>query len=202
MDELERITQATAALEAQRAVLGDVTGHGVPAALVIATMRSVLRAVALATPGPGGVLARVNNLLCPDMPPAMFVTCFCAVLDPASGGLRYANAGHPLPCRQAAPGLAELRATGLPLGLMPDEIYQKGEVVLAPGEGVLFYSDGVVEARSRAGELFGVPRLKQCMVSAPPGRLIDHVLRTLGTFAGPAWEPADDVTLLLLRREV
>ncbi|MDQ3029921.1 MAG: SpoIIE family protein phosphatase, partial [Actinomycetota bacterium] len=120
-------------------VIGDVTSKGVPAALVMATTRSVLRATVLQLPSPGLVLGRANELLCPDMPPHMFVTCFYAVLESATGRLAYANAGHPLPFRRRDDGVDELRATGMPLGLMSDARYEEREIHLIPGERVLFY---------------------------------------------------------------
>ena len=78
-------------------VVGDVTDKGIPAAMVMAATRSVLRAAAQRLLDPGEVLERVNDHLCPEIPPNMFVTCFYGVLDPSSGRLRYANAGHNLP---------------------------------------------------------------------------------------------------------
>ncbi|MBE3559384.1 MAG: PP2C family protein-serine/threonine phosphatase [Ktedonobacteraceae bacterium] len=123
-------------------VVGDVTDKGIPAALVMATTHSILRSAVQEHLSPGKVLERSNNLLFPDIPPRMFVTCFYAILDPVSGCLRYANAGHDLPYRWHEGEVAELRATGMPLGLMPGMSYEEGEIILAPGESLLFYSDG------------------------------------------------------------
>jgi len=97
-------------------VIGDVTDKGVPAALVMATTRSVLRAIAQQLISPGQVLERVNETLYPDIPARMFVTCLYAVLDPQTGLLQYANAGHDLPYRRSKAGVSELRATGMPSG--------------------------------------------------------------------------------------
>ena len=97
-------------------VIGDVTDKGVPAALVMAATRSVLRASAQRIIDPGQVLERVNEHLCPDMPEKMFVTCLYGVLDPATGHFRFANAGHDLPYVKTAEGSVELRARGMPLG--------------------------------------------------------------------------------------
>src|SRR5262249_19522758 len=99
-------------------VIGDVTDKGVPAALVMATTRSILRSAAQTTASPGKVLEQTNNLLYPDIPAKMFVTCLYAILDPHSGHLCYANAGHDLPYRRYGDTVCELRATGMPLGLM------------------------------------------------------------------------------------
>jgi serine phosphatase RsbU (regulator of sigma subunit)/anti-sigma regulatory factor (Ser/Thr protein kinase) len=182
-------------------VVGDVTDKGVPAALVMATTRSILRAAAEQLVSPGAVLERVNDLLHPDIPPKMFVTCLYALLDPASGHLRYANAGHDVPYRRAADGVSELRATGMPLGLLPGMSYEEKETVLAPGDSVLFYSDGLVEAHSTGGEMLGFPRLRELMGVHPGGAgLIDFMLGHLATFTGPGWEQEDDVTLVTLQR--
>src|SRR5205823_10144518 len=115
-------------------VIGDVTDKGVPAALVMATTRSILRSVALVRVAPGKVLEQANNLLYPDIPPKMFVTCLYAILDPHSGRLWYANAGHDLPYRRHGDTVSELRATGMPLGLMPGMSYEEKEAMVLPGE--------------------------------------------------------------------
>jgi serine phosphatase RsbU (regulator of sigma subunit)/anti-sigma regulatory factor (Ser/Thr protein kinase) len=182
-------------------VIGDVTDKGVPAALVMATTHSILRAEAARLVAPGDVLRRANALLIEEMPPHMFVTCLFAVLDPANGRLRYANAGQDLPYLRTAEGVIELRATGMPLGLLPDMEYEEKEVFLEPGQEVLLHSDGVVEAHDPAREMFGFPRLKR-LVAEPVtgGELIDLVLSDLSRFTGPGWEQEDDITLVALSR--
>ena len=100
-------------------VIGDVTDKGVPAAMVMAAARSLLRASGQRVVSPGEVLERVNDLLCPDIPEKMFVTCLYGVLDPTTGHVRFANAGHNLPYARTADGSMELRAKGMPLGLLP-----------------------------------------------------------------------------------
>jgi len=182
-------------------VIGDVTDKGVPAALVMATTHSILRAEAARLVAPGEVLRRANALLIEEMPPHMFVTCLFAVLDPVSGRMRYANAGQDLPYLRTAEGVVELRATGMPLGLLPDMEYEEKEVFLLPGQEVLLHSDGVVEAHDRNREMFGFPRLKQ-LVAEPVtgGELIDVVLADLSRFTGPGWEQEDDITLVALSR--
>ena len=114
-------------------VVGDVTDKGVPAAMVMAATRSVLRASAQRMVSPGAVLERVNDLLCPDIPPKMFVTCLFGVLDPATGTLRFANAGHNLPYASTDAGPVELRATGMPLGLLPGFKLAAGQRPAPPG---------------------------------------------------------------------
>ena len=103
------------------------------------------------------VLERVNETLLARIPPNMFVTCFYAILDPKSGSLSYANAGHDLPYLHRNGEAEELRARGMPLGLMPGMSYEEKETILEAGEGVLFYSDGLVEAHDPKGEMFGFP---------------------------------------------
>ena len=136
-------------------VIGDVTDKGIPAAMVMAATRSVLRAAAQRLLAPGEVLERVNDHLCPDIPPNMFVTCFYGVLDPASGRLRYANAGHNLPFVSTAGEASSCARPGMPLGLMPGMRYEECEAVLEPGASVLLYSDGLVEAHGPHREMFG-----------------------------------------------
>lgn len=181
-------------------IVADVTDKGVPAALVMATTRSILRAAAERLEAPGAVLERTNNVLVDEIPPKMFVTCFYALLEPQSGRLRYANAGHDVPYHHTAAGVQELRATGMPLGLMPGMRYEEKEATLAPGDYVLLYSDGLVEAHNPQGELFGFPRLKALLADRPVAAdLHDFLLAQLAAFTGPDWEQEDDVTLVTLQ---
>jgi len=183
-------------------VIGDVSGKGVPAALVMAITRTMLRTAAGATVSPGEVLARVNDLLSADITPGMFATCFYALLDVESGQLQYANAGHDPPYRHHDGGASELWATGMPLGIMPGSRYEEYNVTLAPGDSVLFYSDGLVEAHNTKREMFGFPRLMELMREQPGnGSLINCLLSELATFTGVAWEQEDDVTMVTLHRE-
>jgi anti-sigma regulatory factor (Ser/Thr protein kinase) len=183
-------------------VIGDVTDKGVPAALVMATTRAILRSVATESGKPGEVLEKANEMLYPDIPARMFVTCLYAVLDPVTGRLSYANAGHDLPYRRRGAEVSELRAIGMPLGLMPGMTYEEKETVLLPGESVLFYSDGIVEAHNAQREMFSFPHLREVLgQSMDSGSvLIDHLLSELARFTGDNWEQEDDVTLVVLQR--
>ncbi len=166
-------------------VIGDVSGKGVPAALVMATVHTMLRTAVQGMLAPGEVLARVNDLLATEIPAGMFVTCFYALLDPRSGRLRYANAGHEPPYRQHGGSVTELWATGMPLGLMPGSCYEEQEATLAPGESLLFYSDGLVEAHSLSREMFGFPRLQKLLEVHPDApSLIGFLLGELQRFTG------------------
>ena len=181
--------------------VGDVTDKGVPAALVMARTHSVLRAEASRSDSPGEIIARANALLEPEMPARMFVTCLFAILEPATGRIVLANAGHNLPYIRTADGVIELRATGVPLGLMPGITYEETEGVIAPGSNVLLYSDGLVEAHDPHQEMYGFPRLREEMAVDDAGsELLDRLLETLHRFTGPEWEQEDDITLVTLRR--
>jgi serine phosphatase RsbU (regulator of sigma subunit)/anti-sigma regulatory factor (Ser/Thr protein kinase) len=183
-------------------VIGDVTDKGVPAALVMATTRSILRSTAHAAISPGKVLELTNDLLYQDIPPNMFVTCLYAILDPTSGHLEYANAGHDLPYRHHNGEVSELRATGMPLGLMPGMAYEEKAITLAPGENILFYSDGLVEAHNTRRQMFSFPHLMKLLEEVPGGTpVIDFLLAELAIFTGNDWEQEDDVTLVTLQRE-
>jgi serine phosphatase RsbU (regulator of sigma subunit)/anti-sigma regulatory factor (Ser/Thr protein kinase) len=183
-------------------VIGDVTDKGVPAALVMAATRSVLRATAQRLVSPGAVLLHVNELIYPDTPPNMFVTCLYAVLDPTSGHLRYANAGHDTPYVHTRTGVVELRARGMPLGAMPDMVYEEREADLALGDHVVFYSDGLVEAHNSQRQMFGFPHLKELVKDHVGGEaVIGDLLDELDRFTGSGWEQEDDVTLVTLKRD-
>jgi serine phosphatase RsbU (regulator of sigma subunit)/predicted ester cyclase len=185
-------------------LVGDATGKGVPAALVMSTTCGMLQlaAQALESSSPGEVLAQVNETLFARIPSNMFVTCFYAILDPNSGSLTYANAGHNLPYLWHGGNAEVLRARGMPLGLMPGMGYEEKEMVLDAGEAALFYSDGLVEAHDPAGEMFGFPRLRALITQhAKEGRALgDFLMEELYSFVGEGWEQEDDITLLTLRR--
>jgi serine phosphatase RsbU (regulator of sigma subunit)/anti-sigma regulatory factor (Ser/Thr protein kinase) len=182
-------------------VVGDVTDKGVPAAMVMAATRSVLRAAAQRLLEPGTVLQRINETLCSEIPPNMFVTCLYGVLDPATGLLRYANAGHNLPIMQGAGGVSELRATGMPLGLMPGMSYEEKEAILAPGSSVLLYSDGLTEAHDPDREMFGTARVRERLAAGHVAdELISDLLAQLDGFTGSDAEQEDDITLVALAR--
>ncbi len=177
-------------------VVGDATGKGVPAALVMATTCGMLQAVSqgLNSSSPGEVLERVNETLLARIPSNMFVTCFYAILDSESGNLKYANAGHDLPYLQRTSGEAEeLRARGMPLGLMPEMGYEEKQTILQAGQAALFYSDELVEAHDAKGEMFGFPRLRALVAEHGEER-------SLGDFLLEELYSLDDITLLTLRR--
>ncbi len=185
-------------------IIGDVSGKGIPAALLMSSTLSLLRATAQVTDSPGEVLARVNELLCADMPPGTFVTCFYAILDLSSGRLRYANAGHDLPYCRSGEVVHEFADTGMPLGLLSGTHYEEQEALILVGDDILFYSDGLVEAHNPDREMFGFPRLKHMMTIPPPGTpgadFLSSLRQELSCFTGEDWEQEDDVTLVVLQR--
>jgi serine phosphatase RsbU (regulator of sigma subunit)/predicted ATPase len=183
-------------------VIGDVTDKGVPAALLMATARGVLRSAAERLADPAPMLQHVNDVLCPDIPSGMFITCLYAILDPASGRLRLANAGHMMPFQRQAGAATDLYVTGLPLGVMAGVTYQEDQVELMPGAGLVFYSDGVVEAHNLQGEMFGFPRMRQLIAKQPTcdQTLIARLLDELAQFTGAGWEQEDDITVMTLER--
>ncbi len=184
-------------------VVGDATGKGVPAALVMSTTCGMLQLAtrAFGSPSPGEVLGQVNETLLARIPSNTFVTCFYAILEPESGTVRYANAGHDLPYLHRNGEAEELRARGIPLGIMPGMSYEEGEVSLAEGNCVLFYSDGLVEAHNPKGEIFGFPRLRALVAKhGEENSLEKTLLRELYSFVAEGWEQEDDITLLTLER--
>jgi serine phosphatase RsbU (regulator of sigma subunit) len=192
-------------------VVADVTDKGVPAALLMANARSVLRGAAASAgrsgwDSPSRLMAQVNEVLSEEMPMDMFVTCLLAVLDPNNGHVRFANAGHNPPYLRTAQGVVELRATGIPLGLFPDLEYEEKEAHLENGDTLLMYSDGLTEAHDPQREMFGFPRLRQLLVDLPgdlqvqSSALIDQLIGELETFTGPGWEQEDDITMITVTR--
>ena len=183
-------------------VVGDATGKGVPAALVMSTTCGMIRAVTQASDySPGEVLQRVNEALATRIPANMFVTCFYGVLDPGTGSFAYANAGHDLPYVRRGGYAEELMARGMPLGLMPGMGYEENEIILGEGDRALFYSDGLVEAHNPEGAMFGFPRLQSLVAEHAQGEpLVDFLMEELYSFTGKRWEQEDDITLVTLHR--
>src|SRR5680860_354129 len=193
--------QVAAYYQPARTVVGDVTDKGVPAALVMATTHSILRGEAPRLVSPAEVLKYANDRLYPEIPARMFVTCLYMVLNPETGHLRFANAGHNLPYVRSEGRVTELLATGMPLGLMPDMTYEEKEAVLEPGQSLLLHSDGLAEAHGPGDEMFGFPRLMGLVgVSEGGSPLIDRLLNELHSFTGADWEQEDDITLVTLER--
>jgi serine phosphatase RsbU (regulator of sigma subunit) len=183
-------------------LVGDVSGKGVGAALFMAVTKTLFRAIA---PGAGSVaaaVARVNEQLARDNERAMFVTAFAARLELATGELEYVNAGHNPTYRLAAAGCTPLGGPVDPaLGALEDYAYRSGRARLDPGDALVLYTDGVVEARSPREEEFQAERLEAYLVEsrgAPAASLVRGLVERVEEFAGDSPQ-YDDVTVLALR---
>jgi serine phosphatase RsbU (regulator of sigma subunit)/anti-sigma regulatory factor (Ser/Thr protein kinase) len=181
-------------------VTGDVTDKGVPAALVMASTHALLRAAAEVTSSPSEVLRRVNELLIPQIPMNMFVTCQVLVIDLETGRTLFANAGHNLPYISRAGKVVQLSARGMPLGLMAGSAYDDVQTVIEPDDIVLLYSDGITEQHDRAGEMFGFGRTGEIVAGATSGdQLVDRAIESLTAFSAGV-DQEDDITLVTLHR--
>jgi sigma-B regulation protein RsbU (phosphoserine phosphatase) len=186
-------------------LIADVSGHGTPAAVLMAVTHTIAHTYPGPPVPPGELLRHVNRVLAEryTAETGAFVTAFYAVYDPATRTIRHASAGHPPPrLKRCADGsLALLDGHhGLPLGIMPDEEYPEGRAELVPGDQIVFYTDGVTEAEDPAGEAFGLKRLdhvlENCAVGA--GDLLKEVLRALEAFTAGR-PPTDDRTVLVAK---
>jgi serine phosphatase RsbU (regulator of sigma subunit) len=166
------------------------------------SIRSILRGAIRRTLPPGEALERTNDLLVPEMLPNMFVTCHYAILEPDSGHYLFANAGHSLPFCKRSGDIEELHARGFPLGIMPATNYQAHETVIQPGECILLFSDGLIEAHNPQGEIYGTHRLKAFLENLvlDDSSFIPALLADLHAFTGPDWVQEDDLTVLCLSR--
>ncbi len=178
-------------------VLADVSGKGTAAALLMAATRGILRSLAQACCTPGEVLDRLNRLLLQDFPPARFVTMVYAVLDPAKGTVRFANAGHLQPLLiQGGEARFLSTDTGLPLGVATGE-FSETEITLSPGSRLVFYTDGITEAENPAEEQYGERRLLRHL--APCDASAESLLEDVREFAD-GYGLHDDATIITVKR--
>jgi serine phosphatase RsbU (regulator of sigma subunit) len=184
-------------------VIADVSGKGVPAALLMSAFRAALMSQDADHEGPAEVTTRLNAFLHRSVEPGRFVTAFVGFLDAATGRCVYANAGHNPPLLLRADGRAEwLSAGGLILGILPDSRFESGEAVLEPGDLLVLYTDGVTEGADATGEQFGEERLVASvrrLAGEPCAELAERLVREVRAFEGESG-PADDLTLLVARR--
>jgi serine phosphatase RsbU (regulator of sigma subunit) len=183
-------------------LVADLSGHGIAAALHTAMLRAIVWREAEQAKTPGEVLARLNELLCRDLPGGRFATAFFGWFDPHSNRLHYANAGHPSALLQTPPEcLVELASTGPILGLMPDLSDFDASADLKAGSRLLVITDGLTETRAPGGDLFGAAEVVNLMVGdgrCEPSRLVEEILARGAAFR--QGEPQqDDVTVLLAR---
>ena len=180
--------------------VGDVSGKGPAAALVAAMLQGMFSLVALESTGPGAALARVNQVLCRRGIEPRFATLAYGVLTP-DGRLTHANAGHNPPLLLARSGVSRLTAGGPMLGVFPDAAFPEESVVLAPGDSLVTFSDGVTDALAPDGDDFGIDRLLQSAAAHRgdrPARLLAGLFATVKEFCGSA-PPSDDVTMAVMR---
>jgi serine phosphatase RsbU (regulator of sigma subunit)/putative methionine-R-sulfoxide reductase with GAF domain len=185
-------------------IVADVADKGVPAALFMALTRTLIRAAVAENLSPADALRRVNDLLIPDTRQGMFVTGVYAVLDQETGEFTYANAGHNPPLWiRASKQIEKLTRTGIALGVMEPNPMTQRTISLQPGDSILLYTDGLTEAFSPEGDLFGETRLTEAILACTTPtaeELLDTVDASLNDFIGS--QPlSDDLTLLVVRRK-
>lgn len=186
-------------------VVGDVSGKGISASLFMAITMTLLRTMARQYPTPEEILVHLNDELAAQNPRGMFVTLVCLVIDLATGKVTAASAGHcaSVLLGQTGPPSFVFPSTGLVLGLLPDRPFTSHSLVLAPGETLVLYSDGVTEAFDPSEEVFGDERLMECLGKVPRGsadKTVEGILGAVRAFAAGAAQ-SDDITILAIRRK-
>ena len=181
-------------------VVGDVSGKGMPAALLMANLQASLHALCESNLEVQDLIARLNRVLFVNTDPQIFATFFFGLLDPTSGKITYVNAGHNAPVVCGNGWLEELKTGGLPLGVIQDSAYSLGQTTLKPGELMALYSDGVVEATNSTEEEFGEERFIELLKEhrgEEPEAILQKVIQAVESFCGT---PQDDVTLVIIKR--
>ena len=180
--------------------IADIAGKGLPAALLMSNLQAAVRAFAQEAVSPASINNSVNRLLCRNMAAGRFATFCYARIEPDARRIIYSNAGHNPPFLVRAGGTVEtLSEGGMVLGVFPDNHYEQAEVALAPGDRLLFYTDGITEARNPDGEEYGEDRLAAAAIavrSAPAESVKDAVLADVNGFTGGRFE--DDATLIVV----
>ncbi len=197
-DYIERKKQRRYAL-----TLGDVSGKGIGAALLMSSLHAAVRAQAQTTHPIREMMAHLNIYIAENSPENKFLTLFYSELDPTTGDLYYANAGHNPPILVRATGTVDrLDATGLPIGILHDSTYTEACVRIWPGDALVVYSDGITESVNTLDEEFGDDRLIEVIqknLGASAGKIRDRIDESLSRFVGTA-APVDDMTLLIVKR--
>jgi serine phosphatase RsbU (regulator of sigma subunit) len=185
-------------------VIADVTGKGVPAALMMAFSRAIIRTEAMSGRSPAVVLERANRIIVQDNRSQLLLSAFYATLDTRGGRLAYASGGHDHPfwLHAATGACEELRSRSLVMGAFPFIALEERVIEMTAGDLLVMYTDGVTEARAANGQMFGDERL-QAALAADPGASAGQVLQALvgavKAFVGDA-PPADDLTLVVIKR--
>jgi sigma-B regulation protein RsbU (phosphoserine phosphatase) len=184
--------------------VADISGKGVAASLLMANLQATLRALLSANPALTELAARTSDLLYASTPASKYATAFFLLYDAAPGTAEFVNGGHNEGLVLRASGEVELlRATGMPVGLLPCRAYEAGAFVLGAGDLLLLYTDGVTEADNPAGEEFGLDRTIECVKrhrTAAPEELLDHLFASIDAFVAGA-QQHDDITALVLQRQ-
>ena len=186
-------------------VIADVTGKGVPAALFMAFSRTIIRAEAAHGLGPAATLMKANHFIVSDIRSRLFLSAFYASLDTQTGRMVFANGGHDWPLLLCASTneVRELRIPGLVLGAFPKVLLEEAEITVAPGDALIFYTDGVTEARNADGQFFGEERLKATLAAhrgAGAEELLQSVVTAVAQFVGSTPQ-SDDFTLVIVKRQ-
>ena len=184
-------------------LIGDVSGKGVSAALLMARLTSDMRTFAVSERSPARVLQRANVALCSSSRDNMFATVLYAVLDVKRNVLSLCNAGHLPPLLRLAEngdvGVVD-EATNLALGVLPEATFDQHIVELLPGDSVVLCTDGVIEAKNAVSEEYGFARLKRIVATAPPEGTLEAVLKDLQRHTGAASPQYDDITIVEFSR--
>lgn len=183
-------------------IIGDVSGKGIAAAMLMAICKTLLKATALKCIPADTSLTEVNKILAEESPDNMFVTVFYGVLDIRNGRFEYSNAGHNLPYLISGGSIRQLENIGgLLLGAFKNIEYESNVVVMKPGDTLFFYTDGVTEAMNEMEEEFGEKKLEKCLSNingSATGEILDRVITMVKEYSGKA-QQADDITCMALR---
>ena len=182
--------------------IADVAGKGMPAALLMSNMQAVLKSFASETLAPDVLCTRVNSVVCENIVPNRFISCFYALLDMQTRKLSYANAGHYAPMLVRDGRCVRLTEGGPVLGVFPEQSYQQHEIQLRSGDFMVLFTDGVTEAFNQNGEEFGEDRLQELLVSGQKlhaAEMREKIMTAVTEFSNGNFD--DDVTLMVLRVE-
>ena len=184
-------------------VIGDVSGKGIAAALLMAVSKTLLKATAYKGMPADNILSEVNNIIADESPPNMFVTVFYGVFDTRSGAFEYSNGGHNLPYIISVDGQVKSldNIGGLMIGAMKDVPYESNVIMIKPGESLIFFTDGVTESFNKEGEEFhetGLEKILEGKNSLSVNELVDYVFENVQSFSEGV-EQSDDITCLALK---